>query len=68
MRAGFRLRQIRERLGLTFRDVEAKPVRVGVARGHAAHSGSVAWLSLRTITFSQPPQAYTLATIDISTP
>src|SRR5258708_35631263 len=65
MVAGFRLRQIRERLGLTYRDVERASFELAVARGHAAFTLRISRLAVIENHNVIPSlhKLYTLATI-----
>ena len=65
MGAGFRLRQIRERLGLTYRDVERASFELAVARGHAAFTLRISRLAVIENHHVIPSlyKLYTLATI-----
>ncbi len=65
MGAGFRLRQIRERLGLTYRDVERASFELAVARGHAAFTLRISRLAVIENHNVIPSlhKLYTLATI-----
>ncbi|SRR6266481_6579614 len=65
MRAGFRLRQIRERLGLTYRDVARASFELAVARGHAAFALRISRLAVIENHNVIPSlhKLYTLATV-----